>query len=54
MVWVMQTGVSWRAIPAHFGPWQTVHMRYQQWRKAGIWQQVVLLLGPAAPDLATT
>lgn len=52
IVWVMQTGVSWRAIPASFGPWQTVHMRYQQWVKAGIWEQVVPLLDLAPPGPA--
>ena len=51
IVWVMQSGVSWRAIPRTFGPWQTVHLRYQQWVKAGIWEQVIRLLGPAPPGL---
>lgn len=41
MLWVARTGSSWRAIPEHFGPWQTVRSRYERWRKAGIWQQIL-------------
>jgi cytochrome c-type biogenesis protein CcmH/NrfG len=45
MLWVMQTGVAWRAIPAAMGPWHTVYTRYQQWVKELIWQRVVGILG---------
>ncbi len=41
MLWVVRTGSSWRDLPEQFGPWETVHSRYQRWRKAGIWQQVL-------------
>ncbi len=41
MLWVAQTGASWRALPATFGPWETVHSRYRRWRQAGIWQQIL-------------
>ena len=37
MLWILQTGSSWRELPAQFGPWQTVYGRYQRWRRAGIW-----------------
>jgi Putative transposase of IS4/5 family (DUF4096) len=40
MVWVERTGASWRALPAHFGPWQTVYSRYRRWRKMGLWQRI--------------
>jgi hypothetical protein len=46
ILWVVQTGSSWRELPAHFGPWETVHSRYQGWRKAGIWQQILDALMP--------
>jgi len=39
--WVIRTGASWRDLPAEFGPWQTIHSRYQRWRTAGIWQQIL-------------
>lgn len=41
MLWVARTGPSWRDIPEHFGPWQTIHSRYQRWKKAGIWQRIL-------------
>ena len=44
MIWVIRTGVSWREIPATFAPWQTAYTRFQQWVKAGIWDQIVKLL----------
>ena len=46
MLWVMRTGSAWRFLPEHFGPWQTIHSRYQRWGKAGIWQRIVVLLHP--------
>jgi transposase len=44
MLWLLQTGTSWRELPAQFGPWQTVYHRYQRWRQAGIWPQVLDIL----------
>jgi hypothetical protein len=48
MLWVARTGSSWRDLPARFGPWETVHTRYQRWRKAGLWQQILDVLNPPA------
>jgi hypothetical protein len=41
ILWVMRTGSAWRDLPAHFGPWETVHSRYTRWRHAGIWQHIL-------------
>jgi hypothetical protein len=41
ILWVIRTGCSWRELPDEFGPWETVHSRYQRWRTAGIWQQIL-------------
>jgi transposase len=41
MLWVVRTGAAWRDLPAHFGPWETVHSRYHRWRNAGIWQHIL-------------
>jgi hypothetical protein len=51
MLWVARTGSAWRDLPAHFGPWETVHGRYHRWRNAGLWQQIFeALQQDAAPD----
>jgi Putative transposase of IS4/5 family (DUF4096) len=46
ILWVVRTGSSWRDVPAHFGPWQTIHTRYQRWKKAGIWHRILDILTP--------
>jgi transposase len=48
MLWVARTGSSWRDLPPEFGPWETVHSRYQRWRTAGIWQKILEALNPPA------
>ena len=52
MFWVVRTGASWRELPEHFGSWQTVHSRYQRWRTAGIWQQILDSLQDAGDALS--
>ena len=47
ILWVVQTGAAWRDLPEHFGPWETVHCRYQRWRRTGVWQRVLEALSPA-------
>jgi len=42
--WVIRTDASWRELPTQFGPWQTIHTRYQRWRTTGIWQQILTAL----------
>lgn len=44
LLWMMHTGVGWRAIPARFGPWHTVYSRYQQWCRDGIWERIVAMM----------
>lgn len=54
--WVVRMGASWREIPARFGPWETVHSRYQVWRRAGVWQQILEIMeqsgDPDTPQLS--
>jgi hypothetical protein len=44
MLWVERTGGSWRAVPGHFGPWQSIYSRYRRWRKAGLWARILQIL----------
>jgi hypothetical protein len=52
MLWVIRTGSPWRDLPQDFGPWQTIHTRYQRWRKVGIWQQILDMLNQDHPPHA--
>jgi len=54
MRWVEQTGCSWRALPARFGPWQDVYARYHRWRQTGLWWRIRQILDqPADRHMAT-
>ena len=44
MLWVMQTGRSWRDLPEEFGAWRTVYSRYRRWRSEGRWQRILGVL----------
>ena len=35
--WRLATGVPWRDLPAHFGPWRTVYFRFRRRQRAGVW-----------------
>jgi hypothetical protein len=36
MLWVAQTGSSWRDLSEQISLWEMVHSRYQRWCKAVI------------------
>lgn len=42
IVFVLRTGIQWKALPREFGSSSAVHKRFQQWEQAGffvrIWQ----------------
>lgn len=35
-----RAGVRWRAVPAEFGPWQTLYARWARWRDDGTWARL--------------
>lgn len=43
IVFVLRTGIQWKALPRGFGSSSSVHKRFQQWERAGfftrIWQE---------------
>jgi transposase len=51
MLWVMHTGAAWREVPPAFGPWHTLHSRYQRWCSAGIWTQIIERLHATTTEL---
>jgi transposase len=36
-----RTGVPWRDLPEHFGPWQTVYERHRRWSADGTWERLL-------------
>ena len=41
IVFVATTGCSWRQLPPCFvASWQTVHRRFTEWSKAGVWARL--------------
>lgn len=36
-----RAGIAWRELPAHFGDFRVVHLRYSRWRRSGVWALVV-------------
>ena len=39
--WILRTGAPWRDLPEHYGPYTTCYNRFNRWRKAGIWDDLM-------------
>jgi putative transposase len=63
--YVLRTGCQWKALPHSLGRKSTVHDRFQEWRKAGVfegmWRESLLeydatkgIVGMAGMDAAMT
>ena len=44
VLWVLGSNASWRDLPAHFGPWQTIYRRYRDWCASGTWPRLLQAL----------
>ena len=40
IVWRMQNGAKWRAIPAELGPWWMAAQTFLRWSKLGVWEHL--------------
>ena len=40
LLYVLENGCKWRAVPRHFGRWHTVYLRLARWSKAGVIERV--------------
>ena len=43
-LWILRTGAPWQDLPPRYGPYQTVHRRFQNWVRDGTVEQVLLAL----------
>ncbi len=39
--WVLRSGAPWRDLPERYGPYTTVHNRFNRWGKAGVWDRIM-------------
>lgn len=46
VVFVLRQGLGWRALPARFGAWNTVFVRFNRYAKAGVWERLFQSLSP--------
>jgi len=37
VIYRAKTGISWRDLPERFGPWKSVHNRFSNWARRGVW-----------------
>lgn len=40
ILYVLRTGIQWKALPRSLGAPSTVHDRFQEWREAGVFQSL--------------
>ena len=40
LLYVLENGCKWRAVPYTFGRWHTVYLRLARWSKAGVIERV--------------
>jgi transposase len=44
IVYRLKTGCQWKALPRQFSSGSTCHLRFQQWRRAGVFHAIYLEL----------
>jgi transposase len=40
ILYVLRNGITWRALPHDFPPWQTVYHYFRAWRADGTWERI--------------
>jgi putative transposase len=44
VLWIARTGSPWRDLPAIFGKWNSVFVRFNRWSEGGVWQRIFAAL----------
>ncbi len=44
ILWILRTGAPWQDLPPRYGPYQTVHRRFQNWVRSGAIEKILLAL----------
>jgi transposase len=45
--WVLRSGAPWRDLPGSFGPYTTCYNRFVRWRRAAVWDRIMVALATA-------
>jgi transposase len=40
LLYLNRTGTPWRDLPAEFGGWDVVYMRFRRWTERGVWRRL--------------
>ena len=40
LLYVLRNGVTWRALPHDYPPWQTVYDYFRKWQRDGTWERI--------------
>ncbi|MFD9516141.1 transposase [Streptomyces sp. NPDC059979] len=51
MVYKIRTGVSWRDLPEHYGPWKSVYTRFRCYAIGGVFTQALQQIQAQAGDV---
>jgi putative transposase len=49
VLWLARTGSPWRDLPAFFGNWNSVFVRFSRWSKDGVWDRLFAVMADV-PD----
>ena len=44
VLWIARTGSPWRDLPAAFGKWNSIFVRFNRWSEGGVWQRIFAAL----------
>ena len=44
ILWVLRTGAPWKDLPERYPSYQTCHRRFQQWTRAGVFEEILAML----------
>ncbi len=49
-LWILRTGAPWQDLPDRYGPYQTVHRRFQNWVRSGVMEKLLIVLAQHLKD----
>ena len=44
LLYLLENGCKWRALPQHYGKWNTIYKRVNRWAKKGVLQKIFEVL----------